>query len=203
MFNKNLMLFLMIIITGSTQFKSNAMRLERSFDLTPDYNFSFFQNSLFEISKEKIFFNALLQNNEVALLADYLLDLPENLQLKVLPEAQYFKRGINLYLYVNNISLPQSIYECFCNPLQNDNLIQLIYYAHTAGLSVVDVEKIRLLSLAIYAPCTFYAIAQTQAAIKAMNFSLVNYLFMIGIQKSWIVAYAGKSEFNQPLYHYV
>lgn len=199
MLNKTLILFL--IFTGLLQFKSEAMNLSEPFDLSPDYNFSYFQDSLFERDKEKKFFHALLENEELTLLVNYLLGHPD-LHKRQLPETEHLKRSINLYLYINNTYIPEEIYCYFCNPLKENNLIKLIYYAHHAKLSPLEIEKIRLLSLAIYARDRFHMIAQAQAAINSGDQVFMNFLSLIGIQKNWIVTYQGRSQNNQPVYNY-
>ncbi len=200
MLNTKSLLYFTLIITNLIQYEIQAMRGEQS------TNFSLFYHHDYlpvKISQEATFFKALLEHTHISIFTDYLFESPEKLQFKNVSSYQHFKRCINLYLYQNEISLSGYGYDLFCNPLQGNNLIQLIYYAHSAGLSVIEIEKIRLLSLAIYAPNAFHAIAQMQTGIMAGNLGLIDYLINMGIQMNWIATYAGRSQADTPLYNYV
>lgn len=207
MFSKKSILLLTLITASIIQLNTQAMKTETQKNLghyctSFHSNFSFYSDLPITKSKETIFFETLLHNDQISLFTDHLLDLPENLRFKNISSPEHFNRCINVYLYQNQISLPKESYDLFCNPLKGNNLIQLIYYAHQAGLSTIEIEKIRLLSLAVYAPNEFYDIAHMQTAIKTCNADLIADLTEKGIKMNWVVTYAGKSQFHRPLYHY-
>lgn len=77
----------------------------------------------------------------------------------------------------------------FCNPLIENNLIQLSYLAHKRlGLSAHEVDKICILSLALFASeQIFNAIQHLRWAVKKGNYFQVMSKLNEGIHPNWVV----------------
>jgi hypothetical protein len=168
----------------------NSSSIQQFYPPYISYSFQYQQPS---ITHPRDFCRALLSDEYVHNYVIYLRNAIGSAQFPILYDANFFYKKIYDLLAQCDKTTANTIQLLFCNPLYGNNLIQLINCAHLAGLTIIEIDAIRLLSLAIYGRSWFNCIQQMKFALHNNKPDMVKALLALGVHPNWLISNEGVS----------